>query len=423
VSLARGALLTCALLVTSTLHATAAEVFELGPRGRALAGGGLSRYQGYESAFANPAALSLAERPELTLGYSANRFALEALRAGTRVAVPAQGSGDVLFGFVLPLRIAEQRWVLGFASQSPSDFIARAQLPLADVPQFPLLVPQSQALDFDLALGVSVWPGLRLGAGLRALAALSGSVEISASSAGTTAHARDTLEPRFAPVLGALFEPSEHDAVALAFHGPLRADFAIELSGADIGATKLPPLHISGVAAYDPLELALEYRRQLGALTLLGGLAYRRWSRFPDLLAATVTCPAARPNCMALPAEHAHFHDTLEPHLGVEYLLALRPSARARLSAGYAYRPTPIPEQSGASNWLDANRHVLGLGYGVELGDSLLPLDLELGCELNELAARTHVKRGVAADNPGYPALTSRGHAESCAFTVGARLQ
>jgi long-chain fatty acid transport protein len=423
-TLTLGALGACTLLASGLARATAAEVFEIGPRGRAFAGAGQSLDAGYESAFTNPAALAFAARPELTLGSSATHFALSVSRQGQGVPVSAPGSGGVLFGFVLPLHVLKEPWVLGFASQSPSNYIARATLPFSESPQFPLLVPQSQALDFDLGLGVTVWPWLKLGAGLRALAALHGTVQVSPSSAGTATAASDTLDPRFAPNLGALWSPSELDTLALSFHGALRADFDMELSATNLGATTLPPLHIAGVAAYDPAQLALEYRHRFGKLTLLGGLAFQRWSSFPSLLAATTSCPPSRPNCAALPAEPSHFHDTWQPHVAAEYRVRLRRSAIARLRAGYAYHRSPIPEQTAASNELDADRHVFGLGYGIELSAPLVPVRVDLGCELHELVARSeHKPPSVAPDNPGFPALDVAGHAESCALSVGVRLQ
>jgi long-subunit fatty acid transport protein len=54
------------------------------------------------------------------------------------------------------------------------------------------------------------------------------------------------------------------------------------------------------------------------------------------------------------------------------------------LEGGYAFIPTPVPEQTSITNILDANKHVVGLGggYARSFGKSLLRADLGLQLQL-----------------------------------------
>jgi hypothetical protein len=407
-----------ALSVTCPAVATPGATFGIGPRTLAFSGAGASLGTGYEAAFENPAQLASLAAPDLELGYGATRFSL------TPRSAPADGAGSTLLGFALPLPLGMRALVFGFAAQSPSNRIASASLPEPEQPQFPLLVQRSQATDFDLSLGMQIFPFLSLGAGMRGLASLSGTVTVLKNADGTSSSSvADTLKPVLAPLFGASVAMSPRDALALVFRGALRADFAVDLQAVDLGATTLPTLHLTGVAHYDPLTLYAEYRHTLGPLSLLVGLAYEHWSAFPGLLGQTVQCPAERPQCAALPAPRFVLQDTWAPHLGAVWVLPLTPSAQASLRAGYSYEPSPAPNQTSVSNTYDNARHVLGLGYGVALS-APLPLHTDFACQVQELTARTQRKNAdVPPDNPGFPSVTTSGFVESCALTFGVRLR
>ena len=404
--------LTLAWLVSSgRAGATTASIFGIGPRSRALAGAGVTQELGYEAAFANPAALSLSSATSLSAGYGVTSPWLYLQRADqTEERFESEPVTDTELGFTLPLSVGTQRFVLGFASLSPGGSVARAQLPFAEQPQFPLLLSRARAIDFDLALGVRPFRFLALGLGLRALSTLSGTAQVERGKTTTTTRVSDSLEPTLAPVAGlsAFFGP--RTTLALALRAPLRADFDIQLGAVDLGATKLPPLNLAGVAHYDPLAVQAELAQQVGPLTGMFGAIYQRFSATPTLLPRTVSCPPQRPDCLALDAPAPHFHDTFDLHVALALALPLTRHATSKLRAGYAFAPSPVPEQSGPENLLDNARHRLGLGYGLELSKPLPPIDLDCALSLDELVARTSRKDpSTPADNAGSPTLTTRG--------------
>ncbi len=412
-----------ALSATRPANATSGAVFGIGPRTLALAGAGATLGAGYEAAFENPAQLAAVSAPDLELGYAATRFSLALTPQA--LTVPADGSRSTLLGFALPLRFGEQSLVFGFAARSPSNRIATASLPYPEQPQFPLLVQRSEATDFDLSVGIRPLDFLSLGAGLRGLASLNGTVTVVKNADGTsTSSVNDTLKPVLAPLFGACANLGKRNALGLVFRGALRSDFAVDVAAVNLGATTLPDLHIAGVAHYDPLTLYGEFRHDIGSISLVLGLAYERWSAFPGLLGQTVECPAERPNCAALPAPAFVLKDTWAPHLGAVWDLALTPKADGTLRVGYSYEPSPAPNQTDIGNTFDNARHVFAVGYGVALAAPLVPLHSDFACQLQELVSRTQRKNsGVPSDNPGFPSITTSGFVESCALTLGVRFR
>ena len=315
-----------------------------------------------------------------------------------------------MLGFTLPLEAFGQRFVIGFASLSPGGSVARADLPLAEAPQFPLLLSRQRAVDFDLGLGIRPWRFLALGVGVRALASLTGTASVQTRGKTTTTRVSDTLEPVLAPNVGVTAFFGSTASAALVLKAPLRADFDIELGAVDLNATQLPPLHLAGVAHYDPLSVQAEFAQRLGSLTALFGAVYQRFSQMPTLLPSTVSCPEQRPECSALVAEPPRFHDTFELHVAATLRLELTRAAESQLRAGYAFAPSPVPDQSGTSNLLDNARHRFGLGYGIALSEPLPPLGLDAAFTLDELVPRTNRKAAdVAVTNAGTPTLSTRG--------------
>ncbi len=60
------------------------------------------------------------------------------------------------------------------------------------------------------------------------------------------------------------------------------------------------------------------------------------------------------------------FDDTLTPRIGIEYNL----NPKMTLWAGYMWRPTPVPDQKGISNYMDSDTHTICFGgaYKIKRG-------------------------------------------------------
>ena len=69
-------------------------------------------------------------------------------------------------------------------------------------------------------------------------------------------------------------------------------------------------------------------------------------------------------------------------------------SVRAR--GGYAWVPSPVPDQTGITNYVDNDKHVGAIGLGIELGHisrvSKGPVRFDLALQTQSLVRRTTVK-------------------------------
>jgi long-chain fatty acid transport protein len=106
------------------------------------------------------------------------------------------------------------------------------------------------------------------------------------------------------------------------------------------------------------------------------------------------------------------FENRFVPHVGVEYVVPVAGSLRTLdgdpvprrlveipIRAGYVYEQTPVPSQTGITNFIDTDRHTLSVGAGVTLNQpgSILAgsLTLDLHGQLSLLPSRVTLK-----DNP-----------------------
>lgn len=409
----------------STAQASPADLFGFGPRSQAMGGGGAAVGRGFETTYTNPALLSYSRKRELSLGVQAARFSLSATGPNAPGDVPEEPLSGTYIGAVLPLPfggILKHRLVLGLGAFTPSTLIARARLLYPERPQFPLLADRAQSLDFNLGLGVDVGHGIRVGAGARALAELVGTVVVRTDASGHVGTiVDDQLVATYAPVVGVSWERKKWMA-GLTWRGELNADFDVSVQVHDLGLLVVPELHIAGVAQYDPMQAELEVARRLGAWTLAGGVTWKHWSAFPGWARPTVQCPASRPDCNALKVAPVDFHDTVVPRLGVDYAIELSPAAVAHVRGGYFFEMSPVPEQKSESNYWDNDRHVLTLGYGVELSDPLPPVSVDLVYQLHLLQPRTHHKDpGVDPANAGYPQVKTSGTVQNFGLIAGVK--
>lgn len=420
-----GAALALGLTVATNASASPAELFGFGPRSQAMAGAGAAVASGFESTYMNPALLGHSRHRELSLGYQAARFALRAEGESAPGALSEEGAQGTFIGVVLPLPfgdVLEDRLTLGLGTYTPSDLIARARLLYPERPAYPLLTDRAQTLNFNLGLGVDVGHGLVVGAGFLALAELVGTVVVRTDSSGRVGTAvDDQLVATYAPIVGAGYRV-DATRFGLTWRGALQGDFDVVVEVNDLGSLVVPDLNIAGVAQYDPMALQAEVGHRFGSVEVVAGATYKRWSAFDGFRRPTVVCPPSQPDCAALTPDVVEFSDVIVPRAGALWSLSPASDARAEVRAGVAFEPSPVAEQTGATNLLDSDRVVLAAGYGIELAEPLPPIRLDVFAQLHWLVPRTHVKdAAVAADNPGAPQVESKGTVLNTGLVLGVK--
>jgi long-chain fatty acid transport protein len=429
------------VVLARTTPATASpeDLFGFGARSAAMGATGTASSAGWDASYANPALLSRVRRNVVAVGLQGAVFDVHADGAqlpGKLSTLPAKG---LLVGVAVPVPFGgalRDRVGLGLAMYTPSNTLVRARILFPETPQFPLLGDRAQSLAVRIGGGADVWRGIRVGAGVAVLAQLVGTIDVASASGTVSSRVDDQLVATYAPTFGAAWDaPFERTPdgsrpwrLAAAWRGALQARFDVTVDATKLSTLSLPPLHIGGVAQYDPEELSLEIARERDAWVIAAGATWKRWSAYPGVFEATVVCPSGQ-SCEALAPPGISFADTIVPRVGVERAATLPRGSVVHLRGGAFFEPSPVPSSLPASQAYDAGSQALGAvptrlfdapraafcaGAGVDLGD-YAPLAIDLFAQWHVLMSRT-------VQTPPAPAAQLSGNAVAWGATIAARL-
>jgi long-chain fatty acid transport protein len=203
-------------------------------------------------------------------------------------------------------------------------------------------------------------------------------------------------------VAGVLVKPAPWLRIGAAYRGQLdlglRLDIVanVDIAGSITGDTLISLRAVDFFAPHKvTLGVAADPRPWL---TLSAEVSWLNWSAFtgavPDLrilVDLDIVPPFVEGR---LP--RARFDDIWVPRIGAEARRRLHEKLAGRLRAGYAYTPSPVPDQTGLTNFADADRHTVALGCGLELsGWSRIlpkPLRLDVAVQVHQLETRVTVK-------------------------------
>ena len=420
--------LAASAVIAREAKASPEDVFGFGPRSIAMGGAGAAAGQGFEAVYANPALLSLSREREITLGLMGAAFDL---RAGGEI--PYQALKGAIIGAVLPIPfggVLRDRIALGLGFFTPFDRVVRGRILYPETPQF-LLADRTQSVAVQAGLGLDLGHGLRLGGGFAALAALSGDVLVATDASGRIGTVvEDTLVASYGPIVGASYDVDSKYRVGVTFRGELIGRFNVVINVRDLGQLTVPPLNISGIAQYDPWQIAVEAARVDGPWRLAVGATFKHWSAFPGSPEATVRCPqfdsvTGEPitdPCGAPVPVDPDYSDTVTPRIGIERSFTPAGGVTLLARGGYFFEPSPAPEQRREANGYDSHRSVFTLGYGLELDEPLPPVHLDLFAQIHVLHLRTHEKDAdIALTNAGAARATSRGLVLAAGTTLGVK--
>jgi hypothetical protein len=427
-----------ALFASLPAEASPQDVFGYGPRSGAMAGAGASLGLGFEAVRSNPALLSLSHERSLTAGWFGAFFDLSA-----NGPLPAEAVSGTYIGGTLPLPFEgflKDRITLGLGFFTPFKLVARARLLYPEKYKFPV-ADRVQSVAVQMGLGVDLGYGFRIGGGFSALAALTGSVLVATDATGRVGTVvEDTLVAGYGPILGASFERGPY-RVGFTYRGELSGPFDVVIQVRDLGSITVPPLHISGIAQYDPHQAELEVSRDIGPFRVALGATYRHWSAYPGAVEPTVRCPAQVPegngdlidhiealrrstglplptsgeSCDPNQPEPPSYSDTVTPRIAAEGQFPVATGVTLKARAGYAFEPSPAPEQTSVPNNFDNHRSVIGLGYGLSLSGPFPRIDLDLFGQLQVFHDRDHNK-------PDGTVISTGGTAVALGATLGVGL-
>jgi long-chain fatty acid transport protein len=417
-----------AVLLPGAALASAPGMYGFGSRSSAMAGAVSADVADFSASYYNPAGLVRAPSLRLDLGYF---WAAHALRANDRDSGvdPAHG---LVGGIVAPGEVFRLPFAFGLGLHLPDDRLSRSRSLPQSQPRWELYDNRVQLLYIAANLAVAPRPWLRLGGGLAFVSSTRGRLDIYGDIAFPSAgdsrlrHSVDAdLRAVRYPQFGVQVDVRHDLTLSMVYRGEfsLRLEIDARVSGdivlgspASPGATRIPGSYMlssSSVAVFLPQQAVLGAAwRPREDLTLVADVTWIDWSAYRNPTAQLRTrldvqippglgnfmVPATPPAQQALEAD---FRDTLVPRVGFEWRAPVAAHTLA-LRGGYRYDPSPVPDQTGATNFMDANRHVLSAGAGLTvrglrpvLGGALV-FDVHADLQLLE-------RRVVLKENPADP--------------------
>lgn len=350
---------------------------------------------GFEAVWYNPAGMAYDEELTFAFGYQHGFLELEINdEPWAALDTPA-----LVFGFGIPLPLGgvlEDRISMGMGFVLPTTSILIADTKAPGDLTYVLLENRAQTVSIMGGLAMRILDELSIGWSMLALAELDGAIDVGPNESGRLgSQARDQLVTAYSNAVGVMVRPLPNRlGLGLVWRQASAANYALPIS-VELGdefRLPVPVLDISGVAQYDPAQVSASvWGRPTDWLHLEFGMTHKRWARFENPIVYTAV-PDEYP-----PQPVPGFSNTTVWRAGVEGRFERGDwSLRPRL--GFAYEPSPAPEQTGLHNYLDSDRSIPSLGLGFRLG----VLTVDTAWQMHLLADRDHEKDGCVEVEDGF---------------------
>jgi hypothetical protein len=419
------------------------ETFGVDARSKGMGNARTAASGDWAASHYNPAGLARVERFHLELSTTLSLPAVDITLADPNVPdeltprLPSPVTGTTI-GLAFPLGGFLKDWAYaGAAVHVPLLVLTHAAAPDPATPFVYLYDSYTERIALTAALAIKPFDWFAAGAGIRIGAGQSGDVQLAIDPLlrRITLQEIDAVQfPRVAPTAGVTL-------------GGFGVDGVIEVKGGLAWrAEAITTVDINSVMTIDGLDLELalpllivsNYTPEtivvgtsfeiVDRFEFAADLAWLLWSRAPTpFLQGQVLIGGDGAEDLGLngdldtpgPGEDraidVGFSDTLNVRAGVAYQLA---GEDAVVRAGYAWRPTPVPDQTTGTNIVDNNAHILSLGGGVRARMPWIaeqPVRLDFSWQTQLLQARSATKRG--ADPVGD--WTARGAVHEVSMGVG----
>ena len=356
------------LIISSNLWASALFDYGFGSRASVTVGGVTSAlYPDIYSLILNPAGLSRVANSYASFGFLGTYGSFNPINDVVLNNIETGGSdtqkGNVTtdypetFGSVIalaiPLRKEYPKIALGFGGFLPFGSLTKIEMPSPYMPMYPMYYNRAQRTSLLSSVGVELFRGLSIGAGLNYYITASAKTHINLNAVDSTQALSMDVKTVFSPILSAQYDFDWFHA-GLNYRGA--SDYTFGFDATTSAFSFVIPIQLQASAFYDPETVELNFGVPFFEnLQLAGSLEWKRWSQFKTPLPQLGTS-GIFPTNDSVP----EFEDRWTTKLGLEYVK--RPFA-AR--AGYTYVPTHIPQQNNTNlNLLDSNKHVFSLGGG-----------------------------------------------------------
>lgn len=383
-----GALALSCAFVSSGARANPLSTHGFGSRETALGSAATADATSFSAVFYNPAGLAHAKGLDLSIGY---------FRVTQRLSIAGKDNNvdpvkGVVGGLVAPGKLFGVPFAFGLATHIPDERVSRVRTRRQDIPRWELYDNRGQTLFLAAALSVRATKWLSLGGGVAFLSSTRGSLDITGEAKikqvydSQLRHEVDAdLTTVRIPLFGVRFSPRDDLDIGLSYRGESKLDLALDarLKGTvdpDLGNLKVPAEYSLATKSFDafvPRQIALgaSYRPR-PRVRVNVDLVYTQWSAYQSASSRTTSHleadvgslpialpPDPKPTVLADPG----LKDRVVPRVGVEIAAIENASFVVPVRLGYFYERSPVPPQTGATNFVDADRHALSAGAGVRL--------------------------------------------------------
>ncbi len=368
----------------------------------------------------NPGALADIDEPVFTLSSQMGRLDMWFERTGEDQEPLDQTIAG--FGFAVAAPLPGPDWLravrMGASVYIPAGHALEITAPeRSDVPSTPIYGSRTQHAAVVLGSAVDLFSIASIGAGVVLTPEL-------------------TLPTQVTYVQGRGDTPDENVVI------DLERELSVKLSA--VAGVRLQPLpYLSLGAAFQESQITRAFGTndtQAGTVQVTDDLDfYDFWSPNSWSFGAAATLPDLTLSADATLATWSEyrtihnraaepaFEDTWTLRFGTEWVALEWLSARL----GYAFEPTPVQQQSGETNFVDADRHVIAFGAGFDLRH-LLDFDMSVDVHvrthqlttqradksLAELPDGDADAEGQQIDNLGYPGFTASGNFWQAGLTL-----
>lgn len=429
----RVALVVALSLVTTPALANPLDEFGFGARSISLGGAATAAADDFSANYYNPAAVAEGDWLRLEFGYTSQRPSL-AINGEDQEVDASEGFQG---GLVVPGDVLNRRVGASVGIHLPDARVTRLRALPERQPRWVVYDNRPQRLVITASLAMEVVEDLYVGAGLTFLANTQGTVDIR-GDVGVLGVDQTVLLSSVDVDLPAIRYPS---AGVLWTPGNWRFGFtfrdefnlAIDLGlkvTADIAETPQEEeatfaIRSRSVNLFSPRQYALGTAYDGPGWLVSFDLQYLEWSRFPsptarvdielDVPGLNLTVPP-----VAVPQKPG-FEDIVVVRFGAEYRVWDGRYTAFDVRGGYFFEPSPAPEQPGATNFVDSDKHGVAGGIGFEIRDATEvlpgPLIFDLAVQGIVLQDRVYLKSDPADPIGDYQAGGhTLGGAATCKF-------
>ena len=351
----------------------------------------------YTAVYYNPAGMSLRENgsPCVGLSYVFNNPDLTLNRNGTKINRVEQDEG-VAFGLSTALGGGKisRRIFLGFGSFLPYPFNKSVMEIRSFDPAEPYFIQyenRNRGLFFTAAISFLAYENISLAIGTEVLVRLNlTQANIIMNDEGLKLGFDAIFPLDFAPTFGIAIRPRPWLRFGAAYHGETKIKSEIDISLSVIILDEyLFPVRASFADAYRPQQIDLGFG--IGPFRGLLLASALTWVDFSNYIPPVVVFEEMGGS---FPSEKYSFRDYWIPRIGAEYSIVPFLAVRA----GYFYRNSSVPPQTGETSFIDCPTHGIGTGLGISATDlfDIVPNPIQV-----EISYQAHILKEVHADKPG----------------------